>query len=92
MDNRTYADAFGIISSLVDIKIDFISTQPQISEDGSIVGDEKTFEHRIILALPLAKDLAKKLTHAVADYEKNFGSVLDLGDVQEKLQHGQSVE
>ena len=90
MENYTYADAFGILGSLTDIKIDFASTQPQISEDGKIVGDTQIFEHRIILSLPLAKDLAKKLAGAVADYEKSFGSVLDLDKVREKMQNGQS--
>ncbi len=92
MENHTYADAFGILASLTDIKIDFAITQPQIGEDGKIVGDNKIFEHRIILSLPLAKDLAKKLAGAVADYEKDFGSVLDLGEVQENLQNGQANE
>lgn len=30
MENRTYADAFNILGSLTDIKIDFASAQPQI--------------------------------------------------------------
>ena len=66
MDNCTYADAFAIMGSLTDLKIDFALTQPTPG---------------IILSVPLAKDLAKKLMAAVSDYEKNFGTVVDMNSV-----------
>lgn len=90
MENQTYADAFGILASLTDMKIDFAITQPQLGEDGKIIDENKVFEHRIIMSMPLAKDLAKKLMGAVLDYEKNFGTVLDMDEVKLKLQSGQN--
>lgn len=89
MEKQTYADAFGILSSLTDVKIDFASTQPQIDENGKIVGENRILEQRIILSLPLAKNLATKLANAVEDYEKNFGSILDLDEVRGKVQNEQ---
>ena len=92
MENRTYADAFSILASVTDIKIDFANIQPQIDKDGNIIGNNEIFEHRIILSLPLAKNLAQKLAIAVADYEKEFGSVIDMAEHQKKLQQGQAHE
>ena len=81
MDNCTYADAFAIMGSLTDLKIDFALTQPTPGPDGKIIGTTPQTEHRIILSVPLAKDLAKKLMAAVSDYEKNFGTVVDMNSV-----------
>lgn len=78
MENRIYADAFSIVGSLTDIKIDFSSINPQIDKNGQIIGESKTSEQLIILSLPLAKDLAKMLSAAVDNYEKRFGPVLNL--------------
>ena len=74
MDNCTYADAFAIMGSLTDLKIDFALTQPTPGPDGKIIGTTPQIEHRIILSVPLAKDL-------VSDYEKNFGTVVDMNSV-----------
>ena len=81
MDNCTYADAFAIMGSLTDLKIDFALTQPTPGPAGKIIGTTPQIEHRIILSVPLAKDLAKKLMAAVSDYEKNFGTVVDMNSV-----------
>lgn len=91
MDNFTYADVFGIFSSLTDVKIDFASTQPRINEKGDFV-DEKVSVQRIVLSLPLAKDLAKKLSDAVQDYENHFGDVLNLDEARKNLQQGKTDE
>ena len=81
--NNTYADTFRIFGSLTDIKLDFATTQPCVDENGNIIGEEHSNEHRIILSLPLAKNLAAKLSATVEDYEKNFGAVLDMIALQE---------
>ena len=84
MNPSTYADAFGILGSLTDLKVDFFSVSPHI-ENGQVVGEERTAEQRIILSLPLAKELAMKLQGAVEEYEKNFGKVLDLDEVKKRI-------
>ena len=72
MENRTYADSFRILGSMTDINIDFASSHPKIGENGAIIGEDNVLEQKIILSLPLAKELAKKLTGAVADYESRL--------------------
>lgn len=82
MDKCTYADSFGIMSNLTDVKIDFSITDPRVEEGENVVDPNPVFEHRIVMSLPLAKDLAKKLTAAVSNYERAFGSIVDLGGAQ----------
>ena len=78
---RSYYGQLYIRRSLTDLKIDFALTQPTPGPDGKIIGTTPQIEHRIILSVPLAKDLAKKLMAAVSDYEKNFGTVVDMNSV-----------
>lgn len=85
MEGCTYSDAFSIMASLTDVKIDFSISNPKVDAGGNIVGDEHIFEHRIVLSLPLAKDLAQKLKAAVDNYENTFGHVVDLGEIQTKI-------
>jgi len=92
MERCTYADAFGIMTNLTDVKIDFSISNPKVDASGKIVGDDHIFEHRIVLSLPLAKDLAKKLTDAISNYENTFGSVVDLGEIQSKVKQEQGNE
>lgn len=88
MENRIYADAFGVIGSLTDIKVDFANTNPKLNEAGQVIGEEKIVEQRVILSIPLAKSLAKLLTAAVADYEAKFGPVVDIELLKETAGQG----
>ena len=54
MEGCTYADAFGIMTNLTDVKIDFSISNPKVDASGKIVGDDHIFEHRVVLSLPLA--------------------------------------
>ena len=79
MENKTYAEAYGILNGLTDFKIDFMSIDVVPTEDGSFTENRKV-EHRVTLSLPLAKDLAQKLSACISDYEKKFGPILNLDE------------
>ena len=81
----TYADAFSILGSLTDMKIDFMSVAPHINQEGNIDGEERTIQQRIVLSLPLAKDFCSKLSKAVENYESNFGEILNLDKARSKM-------
>ena len=81
MENKIYAESYGILNGLADIKIDFMSVDVMPAEDGSLTEHSKVVQ-RVTLSLPLAKDLSKKLSIAIADYERKFGPILDLDEGQ----------
>lgn len=83
MGIKVYAEGFGIICGLADMKIDFQSVDPVVDQNGN-VSETKTTEARISLSLPLAKDLTKRLCNAIADYERKFGQILDIEEVQNR--------
>lgn len=82
-----YVDGFSIIAGLVDTKIDLLSINPVIDEKGSIVGEQRTIEQRVVLSLPLAKELAEKLNEMVSIYEAQFGPLMDLKAAREKMEN-----
>lgn len=86
---KIYADAFGIIGGLSDIKIDFVTVDLMLDADGKPIGETRNIEQRVTMPMPLAKDFAKKLTEAVEHYENTFGPVLDLEEVRRKNEQGQ---
>ena len=81
-----YADGFSIMTGLTDTKIDFLAINPVTNEKGEVIGEQRTPEQRIILSLPLAKELAEKLSEMIVMYEAQFGTVLDLKAAREKME------
>lgn len=70
-----YAGAFQIITSVYDIKIDFIKTEPVPNDTGDVMEEERTLGQRITLPLPLAKQLVEKLNRQIEGYEERFGAI-----------------
>lgn len=62
MENKIYAESYGILNGLADIKIDFMSVDVMPAEDGSLTEHSKVVQ-RVTLSLPLAKDLSKKTVY-----------------------------
>ena len=81
MGNKVYAEGFGVICGLADLKIDFQSVDPVMLPDGK-VAENKTTEVRVSMSLPLAKDLLKRLNQTIIAYENQFGAILDLEAIQ----------
>ncbi len=81
MDNKIYADAFNIIAGPSDIKLNIVSVDIEVDEEKKTISEKREVSQRVTFSLPVAKDLAKKLSEAVADYEKTFGTIVDLDKV-----------
>lgn len=86
MENFTYADAFGILASVTDLKIDFFVTQPVVDYNGKVSETSQVLEQRVALSLPLAKNLSIMLENAIKNYEQNFGTIPDLAKIQASQQ------
>ncbi len=80
----TYASGFQIFSNIYDFKIVFAELEPKLDEKGDVVGQASVLKERIVMSPILAKDLARKLSAAVEDYENKFGKtpVLNKEDSQ----------
>lgn len=74
MDN-IYSTAFQIVGSVYDVQIQFDAIVPQLDGNGNVVGDSKAPLQRVILPVPIAKELAQKLNEAIENYEKVFGEI-----------------
>ena len=72
-----YAAAFSIYAGKTDVKINFFDVDPVV-ESGEIAGEDRELVTKVILSLPVAKQLANHLSAAVKQYEEYFGEVLDL--------------
>ena len=64
----TYVGAFNIMTSLLDVRIEFGSVEPQLDDNGDVVGEVRIPKTRIALPPFLAKELAQKLSAAIANY------------------------
>lgn len=70
-----YCTAFNILSSFYDVKIEFATIEPLTDKDGNVIDSERTPQQRVTLPIALAKELAKKLSESVSQYEASFGEV-----------------
>lgn len=82
--NSIYVDGFSIITGLVDAKLDLLTINPVIDENGNIVNEQREIAQRVVMALPLAKELVEKLGEAIATYESTFGTIMDLKEARAK--------
>lgn len=80
----TYASTFQIYHSLYDVKIDFSTREPQVDENGNVVGETHVLKSRMTLSPALAKELAQVLSTVVADYEEKFGCIPDVSHNSDK--------
>lgn len=83
--NALYIDGFGLIGGLVDIKIDLQVTSPIVDEKRNVVGENREVAQRITLSMPMAKELAEKLTQMVSTYEQRVGPILSLEEIRERI-------
>lgn len=70
-----YASGFQVLHNVYDVKIEFNTREPQLDENGNIIGEIQVPKSRMTISPALAKELAEVLSSAVADYEEKFGSI-----------------
>ena len=81
--STNYAGAFNVFVSAHDARVRFIDVTPQMSSDGKIIED-RTDVCDVCMSLPLAKQLAKRLTEAIMHYESAVSPVVDLDEKKVK--------
>ena len=82
--NSFYADGFSITVGLVDAKVDFLISVPNVTEEGIVSGEKQILGQRVVMTLPLAKELSEKLSGIIKTYEGDFGVISNLTELQEK--------
>lgn len=71
MDHNAYSNAFSFSVSETDTRLNFFLTGPQLDENGELVEEESETVSRVILPLPVAKELAQKLSAAFQSGDGN---------------------
>ena len=70
-----YCTAFHIVGSFYDVEIELSKVEPVLDETGNVTGNQRIPKQRITLPVPLAKELAQKLSETLENYEKTFGEI-----------------
>ena len=74
---KIYVDGFQLAFSAHDARIFFMSSEP-IFTDGVISGADTSVASKVVMTVPLAKQLCEQLSIALANYESQFGKIIDL--------------